>query len=106
MGEDAEVESEPTTGTSVAPPSMEEAEAAERELAEEEAEEILGDPMAALARYIEEQRLAAEKSGQTEDGSDPESAVPGEGESDEAARAEGMKRLHQIIIDLTGTIRG
>ncbi len=106
LGEDAEVETESPTGTSVAPPSMEEAEAAKGESEAEEAEEILGDPMAALTRYLDEQRLAAENSTEDDPVLGTERALPGEGEPDAAAREKGMKRIHQIIIDLTGTIRG
>lgn len=106
LGDDAAVEVETPGGTAVALPTPEEEEAAAREAADARAEEILGDPMAALARYLEEQQVAAEKASKEDplegDGSD----LVGEGEADASATAEGMKRLHQIIVDLTGTIRG
>ena len=89
-------------------PTPEEEEAAAREEADAEIEDLLGDPVAAIASYLEAERLAAEEGLEGDEilDVDPEFATPGEGDPDAAATEQGMRRIHQIIIDLTGTIRG
>lgn len=108
LGEDlVEEVGSPAGGTSVAPVEAAEEEALADESESEEA--ILGDPVGALARYLDEQIRAAKSGEGGLDGDpslDPNRATPGEGEPDAGSRERGVKRIHRIIIDLTGTIRG
>lgn len=105
LGDDAQVEEGPG-GTAVGPTSLEEREMLATEREEEALEDALGDPVAALSRYLEEQTRLAEEESAREMTEDPDRVRAGEGEASEEIRARGIDRLHRIIIDLTGTIRG
>lgn len=113
LGEDA-AEPPDEGGTSVPVPTLAEQEAARREAEATTIDEALGDPAAALARYLDAQKAESPPpEGEAADGgvdgaAPPERVTPaaGEGEPDAEAKARGVKRIHRIIVDLTGTIRG
>jgi len=113
LGDDLPVEAI-SGGTSVPEPTPEER--AERLEEEREAalDGTLGDPVGALEQWLEEQRASQPVDGSGSEAGAPGSEgtagaagpVPGEGEADAEARARGVKRVHRIVVDLTGTIRG
>jgi len=126
LGEDAPVDPS-SGGTSVAAPTPEEVAALEREEREAAVDGTLGDPVGALSRWLEEQRASEPAAAAAPEGAGPVPAEgeitsfgvqtpasaagsgppsPGEGEPDAEAKARGVKRIHRIIVDLTGTIRG
>ncbi|MGA1780434.1 MAG: hypothetical protein ACO4CW_08875, partial [Planctomycetota bacterium] len=89
-------------GTQVDPSTAEAESAGDDGTAEEP--ESMGDPIEALARYFEDFAAQGEL-----DRSEDEASFgisPGEAEASEAEAARSIRRVHRIIIDLTGTIRG
>jgi len=111
LGEDVDLEDESGGGTAVAAPGAFEAlsGSSTNKSAEQESagvDELIGDPMGALQRYIEEQRLESENGEDSSKEGDFDRVSPGIGEPGEGDLDRGMKRIHRIIVDLTGTIRG
>lgn len=110
LGEDAQTEEEAGGGTAVAAPSPFEAlgGSPSREGAgnSQVVDEAIGDPMSALQRYFDEKRVELEDGRDSSAGEDFNRVSPGIGERGEGDLDRGMKRIHRIIVDLTGTIRG